>query len=96
MTPDHPEDDPLGAQFGESVFSRRILVDLEQASMISSPGIGCLLKWSRKAREAGGRVVFHSVPPMVMQALKIVMVHRVLTLVEDEDAARKLLSDEAA
>lgn len=96
LTPDHPEDDPLAEQFGDDVYRRRIMIDLERSAMISSPGIGWLLKWSRKSREAGGKVVFHSVPPLVMQALKIVMVHRVLTLVEDEEAARCYLTDEAA
>ncbi len=46
----------------------------------------------KRLREAGGKVVVHSVTPHVMELLEVLRFERVLYIAEDETAGLELLS----
>jgi anti-anti-sigma regulatory factor len=53
--------------------------------------MGWLLLCNKRFREADGRLVIHSVPPVVLDVMKVMRLDRVLKLAEDEVAALAML-----
>ena len=47
----------------------------------------------KRFRTDGGRLVLHSVPPMVAQVLRLLNLHTVLSIQPDQAAARALVAD---
>jgi len=79
--------DPIGTLLGKDTFSRTVLLSLAQVTFIDSSGIGWLLGCRRRFREGGGKFVIHSVPPVVLDIMRVMKLEHVLRLAEDEDAA---------
>jgi anti-anti-sigma factor len=76
-------------------FSRRVLLNLERATFIDSSGVSWLLICHKHFVQNGGRLVLHSVPPLVNQVLQLVRLPRIMNVASDAAAARKLaLEDE--
>jgi anti-anti-sigma factor len=76
----------LGAQ----TYNRRLLLDLTQTSYIDSSGVSWMLIQHKRFLQAGGKIVFHSAPPLVQQTLDLLRMNLVLNLAADEAAARRL------
>src|SRR5262245_48521974 len=85
-----PGTDPLERLLGPSVFTRKVLLNLEKTEYIDSSGISWLIVCHKNFLKHGGRLVLYSVPPMVDQALKWLRMPLILHLAEDEAAARQL------
>jgi anti-anti-sigma factor len=81
---------PLEAVVGEEGFGCTILLDLAKAPYIDSSGIGWLIQSHRRARQAGGRLVVHSIPPMVNHCFRVLRMNDVLDIAADEAAALQL------
>jgi len=94
---DGPEDsEPISSLLeDDSVFGRRVALDMSKTSFIDSCGIGWLLKCHRRFDEDGGRLVIHSVPPMVDKVFRMLKMERVLHLAENRAAANEILNQEA-
>lgn len=84
------EAEPLALQLGDEVYSNRVLVSLQGADYLDSRGVGWLLKCHRRFRKAGGVLVVHSIPTVIMDVLKVLHMDEVLLLAADEQAARSL------
>ncbi len=69
-------------------YRQKVLLDLENATFIDSSGISWLMICHKHFVQAGGKVVFHSPPPLVEQTLKLLRLNLVLNLAADEDAAQ--------
>jgi cysteine synthase A len=69
-------------------LGRTVLMDLARVTMINSQGVSWLLNCHKRLDEGGGRLIFHSVPPLIMEVLQFLRVGKVLTLASDEAAAR--------
>lgn len=92
LSPDRPEAFPLHESLGDAIYAKRVLLNLEGSPFINSPGLGWLLMNHRKFREAGGHCVMHSVPPAVLQAMKLMQLDRRLPLANDAtEAAVKVM-----
>jgi anti-anti-sigma factor len=88
-----PGHDPLEELLGADAFRRRVLVDLEKADFIDSSGIGWMIVCQKHFVQAGGKLVFHSAPPLVQQVFDLLQLQRVLNVAADEAAARALAQE---
>lgn len=77
--------------FGEEIYSRPLLIDMQKAEFLDSSGIGWLLEQHRRFRGGNGVVVLHSIPPMVSKVMQLMNLHRVLRIADDEKAAHLLV-----
>ena len=79
-------EDVLGAES----LSRVILLDVSDCDRLDSAGIGWLIRLHRRCTDGGGRLIVHSMPPVVDKTLKLLNMGKVLSLAEDEAAARRI------
>ena len=86
--------DPLEALLTTGAWADSILMDLSQAQFIDSSGVGWMLKCHKHCKQAGGRIIYHSAPPLVRQTLELLQMGRVLFLAKDAKAARALLDNQ--
>ena len=88
--------EPMGALLGGQGYSRKILLDMSEADFVDSSGLSWLLVCHKRFRQAGGKVVLHSVPLVVMQVLRVLCLDRAFDLADDEPAALSLLTGDSA
>jgi anti-anti-sigma factor len=77
---------------GEGVFSGKVMLNIEKSTYLDSSGVGWLILCHKRFREHGGSLVIHSVPPTVMQVLKVLRMDTVFHLAADGAAARALIA----
>jgi len=82
------ERNPLAALLGETWSSNRVLLSLEKTHFIDSAAIGWLISTQKEFKNKGGKFIVHSIRPPVRQVLDLLKVGKVLTIAENEDAAR--------
>ena len=82
-----PGADPMLKLLGSEGYRRHVLLNLAGASFIDSGGVGWLLKCHRCFREASGRLVLHSVPPVVSNVIRVMRLDTALKIAPDEQAA---------
>src|SRR5262245_22926207 len=80
--------DALVHLLNRRTLGRTVLMDLARVTMINSQGVSWLLNCHKRLHEGGGRLIFHSVPPLIMEVLQFLRLSKVLTLASDEAAAR--------
>lgn len=83
-------EDPLLEVLGVDAYSRKALVDLTGADFIDSSGVGWLLNCHKKFRQANGRFILHSIPPLIRRTLQVLRMELVLQLAKDEAEAEAL------
>jgi anti-anti-sigma factor len=82
-----PGIDPLEDLLGKDCYSRRVLLNLERTHYIDSSGVGWLMGRNKQFRQSGGRLIVHSIPPIVSQVLQLLRMGMVLELAADEATA---------
>jgi anti-anti-sigma factor len=87
------DNDPVAEALGPEVYCRRLLMDLERADFVDSSGIGWMILCHKRFMMSGGRLVFHSAPPLVRQMLDLLGLGRILHIAADENAARGLAQE---
>jgi anti-anti-sigma factor len=87
LTMDH---DPLEAVMGPSLYQRCVLLSLEKTSYIDSSGVSWLLRGHKQFERSGGRLVLHSLSPMVRQVLHLLKLTTLLHVAADEREALPL------
>jgi stage II sporulation protein AA (anti-sigma F factor antagonist) len=86
-------DEPLEQLIGKDGLKRHVILNLEKVRFLDSSGISWLLIRHKHFKENGGRLVLHSLPPLVRQPLEFMKLSRVLHIAGDEDAARSVAND---
>jgi len=86
------DSDLLAQTVGEGTYRKKVILGFEDVDFIDSSGIGYLLVCHKRFREEGGRLVLHSLPPLVLSVIKISQVDRVLEIAENEAAALKIVT----
>ena len=81
-------EEPIAALLGPDTYSRKVLLSLERSDHVDSLGVRWLLSCHKRFREAGGLLIIHSVPPLIMQVLKVMRLDRVFNLADSETAAQ--------
>ena len=90
-----PGQDPLALQVPE-IYSRRVFFDMSAVEYIDSSGVSWLLICHKRFREAGGKLVLHSINPMVKQVLGVLKLERVLHLADTAEKAREEVKEVTA
>ena len=96
VTQETSSDDPLAKAAGDDVYRRRVLLDMEPVEFLDSSGIGWLLSMHRRFRKEGGAMALHSIPPLVENSLKLLKLHNVMTIADDQRAAERSLGLDAS
>jgi anti-anti-sigma factor len=71
-------------------YRQKVLLDLESTTFIDSSGISWLMITHKHFVQGGGKIVFHSAPPLIEQTLKLLRLNLVLNMADDEDVARTM------
>jgi len=87
--PSHEE--PLAGQFGEEIYGRPVLLDMEDVEFIDSSGVSWLLKCHHRFEEHGGRLMLHSLPQLVHNTLKVLRMQLVLHIADSRRQAEREL-----
>src|SRR5687768_5184842 len=80
--------DPIEALLGWNGYGRKVLLNMEKTTYIDSSGISWLLICHKHFNQAGGKLVIHSVPPVVYQVLQLLRMPMILHIAADEVTAR--------
>ena len=74
-------------------WERKCLVlDFAKVTFLGSAGISWLIGTNRILREAGAKLVVHSIKPLVVQQLSLTGTQRIVSMTADRAAAVQLLS----
>jgi anti-anti-sigma factor len=85
-----PGSDPLEVLLGPVCYDRTVLLNLEKTAYIDSSGISWLVGRHKRFVSGGGKLILHSISPMVTQVLELLRLTTMLNVATDENAARKL------
>lgn len=77
----------LATVFGEDVYDHPVLIDMRGTEFLDSSGIGWLLEQHKRFRSRSGKLILHSVPPIVAKVMQLMSLHRVLNIADDAKAA---------
>jgi anti-anti-sigma factor len=89
-----PPSDTMTELLGAEVYARKAVLSLENVEFIDTGGMGWLLARHKRFRKAGGKLVIHSASPIVIQVLKMLHLHQVFLLADDEPGAVALLASD--
>ena len=78
---------------GADGYTRAVLLDLSAADYLDSSGVSWLIIAHRRFRQAGGRLVLHSLPPRLREMVELLRLPSILDVAADEAAARSLLRE---
>lgn len=83
--------DPMLDLLGADVYSRNVLLNMSEADFVDSSGVSWLLILHKHFKEAGGRLILHSVPQMIVNVFKVLNMHLVFQIADSKhDAVRKV------
>jgi anti-anti-sigma factor len=80
-------DDPFEELLGPLCHHHKVLLSLEHAESLDTSGMGWLLSNHKRFAEAGGKLVLHSVPPVVLDLLRFTHLTDLLAIAANEQAA---------
>jgi anti-anti-sigma factor len=69
----------------------KIVMDLKGVTLLASMGLGMLVNLNRACANEGGRLVVCNVSPDIMGVMKVTHLDRIIKIVPDIEAAKKLL-----
>jgi anti-anti-sigma factor len=84
--------DPLGDFFGQSIYSKGALLNLQHSHYLDSTGVEWLLSSHKRFKDAGGKLVVFGLNPVMSQILKMMRMDLVLNLAKDEAAAMEMVN----
>jgi anti-anti-sigma factor len=87
-----PAQNPFVDLFGPTIFSRKVLLNLQSSHYLDSTGVEWLLSNHKRFNAAGGKLVIHSFNPVMSQILKMMRMDLVLNLAKDENAALEMVN----
>jgi anti-anti-sigma factor len=89
-----PSFDQMRELLGAGGYTRNVLLSLADVDFIDTSGISWLLACHKRFREGNGKLVIHSVVPMVLEVLKMLRLNLVFRLADNAAAALDLLREE--
>lgn len=87
--------DALGDLLGEGAYARKVILNMQDVDFMDSSGVSWLLIAHKRFKEGNGRLVLHSVPPVVSNVLKVLRMHLVFELADGKDEAMLIIRGEA-
>jgi anti-anti-sigma factor len=92
----HADGDPLEKLIGTDGFGSNVLMSLERTDYIDSSGISWLLISHKHFMPQGGKLVLHSIPPIVADVLNLLRMGSILHIAKDETEARRMVQGDKA
>jgi stage II sporulation protein AA (anti-sigma F factor antagonist) len=89
-----PGSDPIEGLLGAGCYKNKVLLSLENTHYVDSSGVGWLMGRHKQFLSEGGRLVLHSIPPMVSQVLHLLRMSLILHMAADEPAAVAMAAGE--
>ena len=89
-----PGSDPIEALLGADCYTRTVLLNLDLTHYVDSSGVGWLMGRHKQFLSGGGKLLLHSIPPMVSQVLQLLRMSMILYMASDESAAMKMATGE--
>lgn len=86
--------DELAKLLGEANYHSKVLLSLKHTDFIDSSGIGWLLEVDKKIRNAGGKLVLHSIPTEIQNVFGLMNLSKVLKLAKDKQHAFEIAEGE--
>jgi anti-anti-sigma factor len=77
---------------GSTWAANRVLLDMTKTNYIDSTAIGWLISSNKQFKSNGGQLVIHSVQPAVRAVLDLLKIGKVVAIVDDETAAKALVT----
>ena len=87
--------DPFVRQYGDDVYTKKVLVNMSNAKHIDSTGIEWLLTCNKRFNQQGGKLVLHSVTPSTQRIFQMMRMNLILNMASNEEAARSLFTRES-
>jgi anti-anti-sigma factor len=81
---------PLLALLGQEGFGGVVLLNLSQSLYIDSSAVGWLIQCHVRFRKAGGKLILHSIAPMVDHCFRVLGMYDLLHIAQNEEAALRL------
>jgi anti-anti-sigma regulatory factor len=85
-----PEKDPLLKLLGPDIYSRKLLLNLEHASLLDTSGISWLIHCHEACCRAGGMLVLYTIPLRVRYVLQLLQMEHLFHTAADVTAARAI------
>jgi anti-anti-sigma regulatory factor len=85
-----PEKDPLLKLLGPEAYSRKLLLNLEPASLLDTSGISWLIHCHEACDRAGGILVLYAIPLRVRYMLQLLRMEQLFHTATDVAAARAI------
>jgi anti-anti-sigma factor len=86
------DEEPLHAAFGWDTYSRRVMLDLSEVSAIDTSALSWLMLINKRLDYFGGKLVLHSLSPVVRSLIRVLNLQAVLTIADDEADAEAILA----
>jgi anti-anti-sigma factor len=83
-------DNPLEEILGMGCYSCKVLLNLERATSITSTGVAWLVRCHKNFDRSGGMLVLHTVPPTIDHVLRLLNMHTLLHVADDDKQALSL------
>ena len=87
-----PGEDLLAQLLGPECYRRCLLLDLSGVTALDSSGVGWLLGCQKRFHQRGGRMVLHSLSPVVRTVTVPLQIHLILAIAEDPAKAREMIA----
>lgn len=88
---DEREATPSFGVLEDQDYTRPLIVNLRDVTLLNSTGIGLLLSLNREAKEKGGKMVLMYVPSYVKQVLDYMRLGNVLMIAKNDQEASEML-----
>jgi anti-anti-sigma factor len=88
--------DPFVGQYGQDIYTKKVLLNLSKTQHVDSTGIEWLLTCHKRFDKQGGKVVLHSLTPTTQRLFHMMRMHLVLNIAATEEVAKSLLVKDPA
>ncbi|TWT32019.1 STAS domain-containing protein [Blastopirellula retiformator] len=88
------ETEPLSALIGIDAYQRTVLLNMQEADIIDSSGVGWLLTCHKQFEEAGGKLILFNMPPIVANVFKLMRLDNFFHIVANGEVAMQLAKGE--
>jgi anti-anti-sigma factor len=85
-----PDKDPLAKLLGSAVYSRKLLLNMEQVSLLDTSGINWLIHCHEACGREGGILVLYAIPRRVRYILQLLQMEHLFHIAADAAAARAI------
>ncbi|PHS17681.1 MAG: hypothetical protein COA78_02855 [Blastopirellula sp.] len=87
------DNEPLEALIGLETYNHTVMLNMTDTDLIDSSGIGWLLNCHKRFGDGGGRLIIHSLPPIVANVFKLMRLETVFSMSDNEETAERLAQE---